>query len=144
MDQHLLVATLMVLLVEALLFAAFVVNWWDWLTCGDSGSTVFRNLGLVAAALVALPLAIWRSRVAEQQNEISRGQSEIAHRGQLDGRFEQAVGMLGSESEALRLAGVQALRRLADGYPDDYKHQVDGLLDAVLQFEIERQDGDYR
>ena len=141
-DRHLLLVTLLVLVAEAALLAGFVVHWWDWLTCGDSGSTVFRNVGLVAAAMVALPLALWRSRVAEQQNEISRTQNEFAQNGQLQGRFEQGVGMLGSDSEALILAGVQSLRRLAEEYPDVYKDQVEGLLDTVLQFELEGSSSD--
>lgn len=141
-DRHLLIVTLLVLAAEAIGLTAFVINWWDWLTLGDSGSSVFRNVGLVAAALVALPLALWRSRVADQQNEISRVQNEIARSGQLQGRFEQGVGMLGSESEAIVLAGVQSLRRLAEEYPDAYRDQVEGLLDIVLQFELEGASGD--
>ena len=50
--------------------------------------------------------------------------------------------MLGSDSEALILAGVQSLRRLAEEYPDVYKDQVEGLLDTVLQFELEGSSSD--
>ena len=48
------------------------VRFWDWLSLGESGSTTIRNVGLVLAAVVALPLAIWRSRVAQLQAETAQ------------------------------------------------------------------------
>ena len=54
-------------------------NFWDWLQTGpdglESGSTTIRNIGLVIAGVVALPLAIWRSWVAQRQAGHSAAES---------------------------------------------------------------------
>ena len=89
-----------------------------------------RNVGLVVAAIVALPVAIWRSRVAEQQ-------AETAHRDLLDGRFQHAVQMLDSSVPAIRVTGMNALRRLAVEYPDSYGDPVEELFDVLQQLPIE-------
>ena len=39
----------------------------DWLSNVESWSAIIRNFGLVIAAGIALPLAIWRSIVAARQ-----------------------------------------------------------------------------
>ena len=52
-------APLTLLVFVAVLALSFL--FWDWLRGDESGSTTIRNLGLVLAAIVALPLAIWRS-----------------------------------------------------------------------------------
>lgn len=89
-----------------------------------------RNVGLVVAAIVALPVAIWRSRVAEQQ-------AETAHRDLLDGRFQHAVQMLDSSVPAIRVTGMNALRRLAVEYPDSYGDPVEELFDVLQRLPIE-------
>ena len=66
------IPALVVLLVVSAVVISFVFwdcleTFWSWLTNGESGSTTIRNLGLVLAGLIALPLAIWRSKVAERQ-----------------------------------------------------------------------------
>ena len=43
--------------------AAVSIKFWCWLRAGESSSTTIRNLGLVIAAIAALTLAIWRSKV---------------------------------------------------------------------------------
>ena len=94
-----------------------------------------RNIGLVVAAIVALPVAIWRSRVAEQQ-------AETAHHDLLDGRFQHAVQMLDSPVPAIRVTGMNALRRLAVEYPDAYGDRVEGLFDVLHRHPIEGDDDD--
>lgn len=89
-----------------------------------------RNVGLVVAAVIALPVAIWRSRVAEQQ-------ADTAHLDLLDGRFQHAVEMLGSSVPAIRVTGMNALRRLAAEYPDSYGDRVEELFDVLRQFPVE-------
>ena len=42
---------------------ALLVMFWGWLSNGESGSTTIRNVALVLAGLVALPLAAWRGIV---------------------------------------------------------------------------------
>ena len=81
-------------------------NWESW-------STIVRNYGLVIAAVIALPLAIWRSFVATRQ-------AETAQRSLLNERYQKGAEMLGSEGLSVRLGGIYALWRLAEEYPEEY------------------------
>ena len=118
------------------LAAVIVVSVFFWDETED-----IRNVGLVVAAVIALPVAIWRSRVAEQQ-------ADTAHLDLLDGRFQHAVEMLGSRFQhavemlgsslpAIRVTGMNALRRLAAEYPDSYGDRVEELFDVLRQFPVE-------
>ncbi len=107
------------------LAAVIVVSVFFWDETED-----IRNVGLVVAAVIALPVAIWRSRVAERQ-------ADTAHRDLLDGRFQHAIQMLGSSVPAIRVTGLNALRRLAAEYPDSYGGRVEELFDALRQFPVE-------
>lgn len=106
---------------------------WDWLKDGESGSTTIRNFGLVIAAIVALPLAIWRSIVAERQVATAQRQSETAQRGLLNERYQKGAEMLGSSVPAVRLGGIYALSRLAREHPEDYHTQIMSLLCAFAR-----------
>ena len=103
---------------------------WCWLSAGESGSTAIRNLGLVVAAIIALPLAIWRSIVAERQAATAQRQSETAQRGLLNERYQKGSEMLGSHVLSVRLGGIYALTRLAREHPGDYHTQIMSLLCA--------------
>ena len=81
-----------------------VQNWdwlsndvWNWLGAApneearqETNSTTLRNIGLVVAGLIALPLAVWRSTVAHRQ-------AEIAQRGLLNERYQKGAEMLGND-----------------------------------------------
>ena len=93
---------------------------WEWLQEGDSresNGVTLRNVGLVIAAVIALPLAIWRSRVAQRQ-------AATAERGLLNERYQKGAEMLGSEVLAVRLGGIYALQRLAEEYSELYHIQI--------------------
>lgn len=64
-----------------------------------------RNLALVAAAAVGLPIAVWRSYISYRQ-------AETAHASLLAERYQRAAEMLGGK-EDVRLAGIHALARMA-------------------------------
>ena len=108
---------------------------WDWLTASgmEIRSAVIRNSILVAAALVTIVLTIWRSLVAEQQLETARGQSEIAQRSHLEGRYQNAAELLGSELLSVRLGGIHALDQLARDYPHEFHIQVMRLFAAFVR-----------
>ena len=106
--------------------AVFSIMFWCWLNDGESGSTTIRNLGLVVAAMIALPLAIWRSIVAERQ-------VETAQRGLLNERYQKGAEMLGSGVLAVRLGGVYALAGLAREHPEDYHMKIVSLLCAFVR-----------
>ncbi len=122
LESRLAVVTIAAL---ALLIAVAIV-WWD-------SSDEVRNFGLIAAAVIALPLAIWRSRVSERQAEASQRQAETGHRALLESRYNQAMEMLGSEDPGVRAAAVYALGQLGEDYPDQYREQVRLLLSSSQQ-----------
>ena len=94
---------------------------WEWLQTDppnlESGSTTVRNLSLVFAAIVALPLAIWRSRVAQLQ-------AETAMRELSNQLYQKGADMLQSTNLAVRLDGIYTLERLAMDELSRYRIQV--------------------
>ena len=115
-----------------------------WVSGGESGSTTIRNLSIVLAGLVALPLAVWRGVVANRQARAAREQAAAAQRqaetSQEDlrnKRYQDSAGMLGSETLAVRLAGIYALQRLAEEHPEQYHIEIMKLLCAFVRHPAE-------
>ena len=116
----------LIVLIAAL---ALSILFWDlWIGEEESVGAAVRNLVLVLAAIAALPLAIWRSKVAERQAETAQRQAETAQRGLLNERYQKGAEMLGSEVLSVRLGGIYALARLAREHPGDYHTQIMSLL----------------
>ena len=104
-----------------------------WLTGGESASTTLRNLGLILAAAIGLPLAMWRSTVAEGQADAARRQSDTAVQMLLNDRFQKAAEMLGNAGiGSVRIGGIHALARLAREYPDSFHVPVMQLFSAFV------------
>ena len=129
-------------LAAALLIAevALTVRFWDWLSVGASPSETIRNLGFIVAGSIALPIAIWRgivadrqARAARSQSETSLRQTETAQRSLLNERYQKGAEMLGGEVLSTRLAGIYALRRLAEEHPEQYHVQAMELLCAFAR-----------
>ncbi len=112
---------------------AISIVFWDWLSFGESGSTTIRNVGLVLAALVALPLAVWRSKVAERQASAAQRQADTAQQNLLNERYQRGAEMLGSDVLAVRLGGIYALQRLAQEHPKQYHVQIMRLFCAFIR-----------
>ena len=107
---------------------------WVWLSSnGESGSSTMRNIVLMAAAVIALPLAIWRSVVAERQADTARKQAETAQQGLLNERYQQGAEMIGSNLLSVRLGGIYALQRLAKEHPEQYHVQTIRLFCAFVR-----------
>ena len=108
--------------------AASVISimYWDWLSIRESNGSTIRNIILAAVAVIALPLAVWRSMVAELQ-------ADTAQRGLLNERYQKGAEMLGSKVLAVRLGGIYALARLAREHPGDYHTQIMNLLCAFVR-----------
>ena len=134
LEDRLALFTVMVLAAEF----TFAVLFWCWLSAGESGSTTIRNLGLVVAATIGLPLAIWRSKVAERQAATSQRQSETAQRSLLNERYQKGAEMLGSEVLPVRLGGIYALAELAREHPEDYHTKIMSLLCAFVRHPVEK------
>ncbi len=98
---------------------------WDWFS-SESNSSTLRNIGLLSAAIVALPAAIWRSIVAERQ-------ADTAQQEFLNGRYQKGAEMLGSHLTSVRLGGIFALRCLAEDHPDRYHVQIMRLFCAFVR-----------
>ena len=98
----------------------------EWLLANESGSTTIRNLGLVLAGLIALPLAIWRGLVAERQ-------ANAAQQSLRNDRYQKGAEMLGNERLSVRLGGIYALQRLAEEYPEEYYEQIVNLFCAFVR-----------
>ncbi|MYC26973.1 MAG: pentapeptide repeat-containing protein [Nitrospira sp. SB0662_bin_26] len=128
-------------LIVLLVAYCLATTYWDWLSVGEangktirkSGSEIVRNLGLVIAAIIALPLAIWRSIVAERQAIASQRQAETAQRSLLNERYQKGAEMLGSDILPVRLGGIYALAHLAHEHPEEYHIQIMQLLCAFVR-----------
>ena len=120
-----------------------LVSWWWWEELREneeSLSTTVRNLALVIGGVVAVLLAVWRSRVAERQSasvqwqvEISQGQAETARQSLLNERYQRAADMLDSGVLPVRLGGIYTLQHLAGEHPEQYHNQVMQLLCAFVR-----------
>ena len=115
-----------ILAIEVLL----AVIHWEWLAGAESASATIRNIGLVIAGSLAIPLAIWRAVVADKQASSAHRQNAIAQHGQLNERYQKAAEMLGSDVLSVRIGGVHTLRDLAVEEPNQYHVRVMRLLCA--------------
>ena len=124
-----LAVSLVVLFIEIALSIVF----WNWLSGGESASTTIRNVGLVIAGSVALPLAIWRGVVADRQASAAQRQVDAAQQSLLNERYQKGAEMLGSEVLSVRMGGVYALERLAREHPKQYHIQIMALFCAFVR-----------
>ena len=123
----------------AVLAIGMILSWQFWEDLhGDEGSlsTTIRNIGLVIAGSVALPLAVWRGLVAGRQAAAAQRQATMTRRSLLNERYQKSAEMLGSEILSVRLGGIYALQRLAENYPPSYHVQVMRLLSAFVRHPV--------
>ncbi|MEP4032705.1 pentapeptide repeat-containing protein [Roseibium polysiphoniae] len=108
-------------------------------------SSIFRNFGLAALALLGLGLAIWRSVLLHKQTKIGLRQADTAEKGLMIDRYQQGAQMLETENLTVRVAGVFALRELAMSYPEEYYIQVLSLMYGHIREESQnRKEADGR
>ncbi len=122
---------------------ANVVEFYSWLNDDESPSTTLRNVGFIIAGLIALPLTIWRSLVADRQasaaqrqSDTARRQADIAQRGLLSERYEQGCSRLGSDALAVCVDGIDVLERLAREHPTEYHVQVVKRLSLFVRTSV--------
>ena len=108
-----------------------IVCIWHWDSLWEHTEPI-RNLALVAAAALGLPIAMWRSYTAHRQ-------AATAQDSLLDERYQRAAEMLGGKL-AVRLAGIHALARMAQEYPPSYHVLIMSALSAVARTSAKRQD----
>ena len=102
------------------------IMYWDWLSIKESNGSTIRNIILATVAVIALPLAVWRSKVAERQ-------SETAQRGLLNERYQKGAEMLGSAVLSVRLGGIYALDHLSKNHAEDYHIQIMQLFSSFVR-----------
>ena len=112
--------------------------WGDLRGDQDSLSTTVRNVALVIGGVIAILIAVWRSRIGERQAtaaqhqvenvrrqlEIAHQQAETAQESLLNERYQKGAEMLGSDVVSVRLGGIYALQRLAYQHPNQYHFQI--------------------
>ena len=127
--------------IASLIVAYSILEYWDWLRnvpeSGESGAATVRNLGIVLAALIAIPLAIWRGSAADRQATASKKQAETAQRALLNNRYQKSAEMLGHERLSVRLGGIYALWSLAEEFPDDLHVPIIRLFCAFIRHPTE-------
>ena len=122
--------------ITAVVVIGVLLSWRFWEELGDdeeSVSTTVRNVGLVIGGVVAILLAIWRSRVAERQAGAAQRQAITTQQNLLDERYQRGAEMLGSDLLAVRLGGIYGLQRLAEEHPGQYHIQIMELLCAFVR-----------
>ena len=121
------------ILIVLLPLICITIIYWDWLSANESGIASTRNLFLIVLAVFALFLAIWRSRIAEQQADAAQKQSVTAQQGLLNERYQKGAEMLGSDVLSVRFGGIHALQGLASEYPKKYHIQIMHLFCAFVR-----------
>ena len=112
-------------------------EFWMWLRKGEDPSETYsatlRNIGLLIAGIIALPLALWRSIVAHSQAKSAQGQLVATQQSLRQERFQRGVEMLGNELLSTRMGGIYALLGLAEDYPEEFHLQVMKSLCAFVR-----------
>lgn len=97
-------------------------------------SELVRNYGLLAAAIVGVLLAWWRSRASNRQAVAALRQAEVAQRDHVVEMFNRAVDQLGSEKLEVRLGAIYTLKRISrDPQYGDYRVPILETLTAYVR-----------
>ena len=111
--------------------ALTAIRFWDnFATFGEPPSQTIRNFALVAAGVIALGVATWRSVSAKRQADIALLQADIAQTNLSDDRFARAIELL-SQDDEIRAAALYVLGHLAVQHPERYRKQVKSIVDGL-------------
>ena len=138
-----------IIVVAVILTVAWLtLQYWDWLSNDswewlgatprgedrqETNSTTLRNVGLVVAGMIALPLALWRSWIAGRQANAALSQAEMAQQGLLNDRYQKGTELLSNDVLSVRLGGIYALQRLAEEHPIQYHIPIMELFCAFVR-----------
>ena len=110
----------------ALIFHETIGEWVIWLVKDESNSAIVRNIVLIIATVVALPLALWRLVVADRQ-------SKTARLSLLNERFRQGAEMLVGSQLVERLGGITILEQLAKESVEAHHIQIVELFSMLIR-----------
>jgi len=112
----------------ALIFRETIGEWAIWLVDNkdESNSAIVRNIALIFATVVALPLALWRLVVADRQ-------SKTARLSLLNERFRHGVEMLVGPQLVERLGGISILEQLAKESVEAHHIQIVELFSMLIR-----------
>lgn len=104
---------------------AIAVVFWDLPPTGiekrSERAEIVRNLGLVIGGVLALGIAVWRSKAAQDQVNVS-------DLDRLDRQYLEAVSRLSDPDTVSRLAGIRMLEQLANRKPQVFREDVVRVL----------------
>jgi len=124
------------------LFLAFgalvLLAWycWDWLA--NENSAILRNLGLLLFGILGMPLAWWRTKIADKNAENALNNTKIADRNSVTDIFTRAIEQLGSVSNnkpniEVRLGAIYSLEKLSKTNHEYYQAIIDILASYVRE-----------
>ena len=104
----------------------------------DAGASEVNGYGMLAFAIITVPVVLWGAFWRQRQAAASGRQAETTHREALDARLHHGAEMVNSEHEGVQLAGRYLLESLAREYADAYADLVTQILEAT---KVEDDDG---
>jgi uncharacterized protein YjbI with pentapeptide repeats len=96
------------------------LDWWQ----SKDNVAILRNIGLIALGAIGLPIAIWRSWVAERQMRLSEAGQNIE-------RFQKGAASLSDERLSVRQAAIFSLKKLAQ---TDFTNHYEMVQDTLCAF----------
>ena len=94
----------------------------------DAGASEVNGYGMLAFAIITVPVVLWGAFWRQRQAAASGRQAETSHREALDARLRHGAEMVNSEHEGVQLAGRFLLESLAAEYADEYAELVRRIL----------------
>ena len=130
--------------VLTLIFHEAIGEWIIWLVENEGGSisAIVQSIVLVIATVVGLPLALWRSIVADRQSKTAIEQSKTARLSLLNEQFRQGVAMLTGPQLRERLGGISVLEQLAKESVGSHHVQILGQFCIFIRNPPEQKDED--
>ncbi|MEX3008990.1 hypothetical protein [Hoeflea sp. TYP-13] len=138
--------TLLPLIVAATLMLTICGGAWvlggDGIDTAEDRSAFIRNMGLALVGVIGLPLAIWRSMIAQQQANasenqviISRQQIAALEKNNLYQQLAKGAELLAEEESGKREAGVATLEAIGNSEDAQFSQQAMDLLAIFIQRE---------
>ena len=94
----------------------------------DAGASEVNGYGMLAFAIITVPVVLWGAFWRQRQAAASGRQAETSHREALDARLRHGAEMVNSEHAGVRVAGRHLLISLAAEDPIEYPDLVAQIL----------------